>query len=488
MKKLIYIIGFFIIAASNIQAKDITAFLSYSIFNTPEKGPFIETNLSIIGNSVSYKKQENGKFQASIEISIAFVQDNQIKNFKKYNLLSPEIEDTVNGSFPNFLDQQRLALENGTYDMEIEIKDNNKESKAFKSSEKISINFPENKLNFSSVQLVESYTKSTQPGILTKSGYDLIPYVSTFYPVNLKSLTFYVELYNSDVVFGDQRFLFNYYIESYETNVKLTNYNRFQKEAPGKVKSFIGQFSIEELPSGNYNLIVEVRDSKNELALNQKIFFQRSNPKAKLELSDINAVDVNNTFASRIASKDSLREHIKSLYPISNSLENTFAQNQLNSAELILMQKFFYNFWQSRDQLNPEQAWLDYYEEVKKVNKTYGSTLQKGYATDRGRVYLQYGAPNASQKYENEMGSYPYEIWQYYQLKNSRSNRKFIFYNYEIAGNNYKLLHSDAPGENFDARWQLKLRRRTMHDRDMDNENTPDSFGNRANENFADPK
>jgi GWxTD domain-containing protein len=38
---------------------------------------------------------------------------------------------------------------------------------------------------------------------------------------------------------------------------------------------------------------------------------------------------------------------------------------------------------------------MKYLEQVKKVNASYGNNLNMGYDTERGRVYLQYGPPNA---------------------------------------------------------------------------------------------
>ena len=48
-------------AGSDIQARNLSAFLSYSSFNSPE-GPYIETYLTIAANSVQFVKKENGMF------------------------------------------------------------------------------------------------------------------------------------------------------------------------------------------------------------------------------------------------------------------------------------------------------------------------------------------------------------------------------------------------------------------------------------------
>ncbi|MCX6267233.1 MAG: hypothetical protein NTW16_07735 [Bacteroidetes bacterium] len=111
-------------AVNQIQARNLWAFLSYSTFNSPE-GPYVETYLSVAANSVKFIKNDNGKFQATVNILMTFKLENEIKAFKKYELFSAEIEDTLNTNF-QFIDQQRFVLPNGTYDFEIQLADKNK--------------------------------------------------------------------------------------------------------------------------------------------------------------------------------------------------------------------------------------------------------------------------------------------------------------------------------------------------------------------------
>jgi GWxTD domain-containing protein len=152
------------------------------------------------------------------------------------------------------------------------------------------------------------------------------------------------------------------------------------------------------------------------------------------------------------------------------------------------MQQFFYDFWVKRSPINPEKAWQDYRAEVIKVNREFSNQVKKGYATERGRVYLKYGPPNTISKSYNEPSAYPYEVWHYYKLDN-QSNRKFVFYNPDLISNDFALLHSDAQGEPFNNQWQMLLYKRDTPSRSFDQEQrNVDSFGNKAGENFANPR
>ena len=183
-----------------------------------------------------------------------------------------------------------------------------------------------------------------------------------------------------------------------------------------------------------------------------------------------------------------LTEHINSLHPIASPLEKTFLNNQLKLADEKIMQQFFYDFWAKRSPVNPEKAWLDYYADVRKVNAEFKTPIKQGHATDRGRVYLQYGAPNTITKSYNEPSAYPYEIWHYYKI-GDQSNRKFVFYNPDLVTNDFTLIHSDAQGEPFDNQWKLVIYKRDTQSRDFDEDNKEqDYYGNQLDDNFNNPK
>ncbi len=473
----------------------VTAYFSRCVFNTPDNKPYIETYISILGNSVAFKKNASGKYQGMVEIGILFSQQGVIKASKKYNLLSPEQKDTLNR--PPFIDQQRFQLDTGLYELEMMITDKNIKGKTFSMKEKIHISFPVNKVGISDVQLLVSYAKAEKPGALTKNGFDLIPYTSDFYPENVSELSFYAEVYNTRQALGEnEKFLISYFIESYEKKSQISKYSAFKKEVTAPVNVLLSKFNIDELPSGNYNLVVEVRNKLNEVVAQKKVFFQRKRTPipVKVDAQDLSGVVIENTFASRITGKDTLVDYIRSLRPIASEAEKGFLDNQLKLADVKLMQQFFYNFWQSRNSLSPEEAWINYARDVRAVNAKFGMHNYKGNETDRGRVYLQYGPPDKRDERPSEPNAYPYEIWVYYTLEDKsglnpiQRNKQFIFYNRDLASNNYQILHSDALSETRDSRWEMKLHARTVQSHDFEQKEAPGHFGGSSSDDFKNPK
>ncbi len=489
MKKWLFTLFLLGLFSVSFGAKSpLKAYLSYASFYAPEHGPYLETYLSVLGKSVQFVKNENGKFQGTVVVTMLFKQNDSIKGFMKYELNSAEIDDTTHINFTIF-DQQRIALPNGSYKLELEIADKNQSLPPFKAKDEIALHFDEKKITHSDIELIESFAKASETSPMAKSGYDFIPYQDYYYPQNIKNITFYSEIYNTaDVLGAENQFVVASYIQSVETGKPIDNYFRIKRETSNTVNVVFSEFDISELPTGSYNLVISVRDKENKEISSQSMFFQRSNPGVKYNSSALQNVTIANSFVARLNSPDTLREYVRMCGPIASSIEKLFIE--YSSKDLKTLQQFFLNFWIQRNQADPEGAWITYYRTVLGVQQEFGSTNKRGYETDRGRVYLQYGPPNDRIRETMNPDSYPYEIWQYYQIAN-QSNMRFVFYTRDLAVNDYIILHSTVLGEIKNVTWQYDLKR-SQHDmRPKDTDNSlykspydESNFGERSGEYF----
>lgn len=486
MKKLITSI-FITVIAANAYAGNLSAYFSFCTFDVPGQSPYLESYLNVVGNTVKFIPAENNFLKGQIEIQWIIKSGEKIVHVDKYNLISPDVKEN-DSLIPDFIDQQRLKLEKGTYDIELSIRDKNSNAKETTMKQKISIGFPVDTISISDIEFIESYTKTNETGKFSKSGYNVIPFVHAFYPKEMTNIKFYSEIYRSDISPADD-YLVRYFISNKEKKQVVENFIVSVKQSPKSINVLMGDFDITNLPSGNYNLNIEIRNKKNELIAYNQAFFQRSNERNKpLVTADISAINVSNTFVASFINKDSLIDYIACLYPISAMLETEIAENQMKNADIQSMQQYVYYFWSKRNSEDPEKAWIDYKKEVKKVNAAYSTRISKGYDTDRGRVYLQYGPPNTMMEAKDEPSTYPYEIWQYYTLKN-QSNRKFVFFTNERSSNDYRLLHSDAIGEVQEPSWELMLHSRMQQfGIDLDQEKSIDTYGSRTKDIFANPR
>jgi GWxTD domain-containing protein len=96
-------------------------------------------------------------------------------------------------------------------------------------------------------------------------------------------------------------------------------------------------------------------------------------------------------------------------------------------------------FWAARDPdpTTTENEALDaYLERVQYVTKEY-SQFGPGWRSDRGRVYIKYGAPEQVDTAMDDRSQGEYEIWRYYTR-----NLNFVFYDMFGVGD-FKLVQGE---------------------------------------------
>ena len=474
------------------QKKTLNSYISYATFQMPgdDATPYVETYITFDKSSLSYIKDGNGQYNATVNVTIMFKQGESVKNFGKYSLSSPYEADTTNiNGF--FMDMQRYSLANGQYKLEVVLEDvNNKNEKPITVEDQLLIDFPE-KFCFSSILGLESFAKAAAESSTAKNGYELIPMIMPFFPDNMNKLTFYVEIYNAKKQLGDgEKYLLNTYICAFENGSKLNGFYFTKRMNAKDVDVIINSIDITNLPTGNYYLILEARDRNNEIIGLNRYFFQRSNPEYQIDNSLLASINTDDVFSGNINNLDTIREYIRTLSPISTIIEKDYADELVKTDDIKTMQQYFYTFWSSRNRIDPRQAWLDYYAQVQRVNASFNTVNGKGYTSDRGIVFLKYGAPDRIVQSYNEPGAYPYEIWHYYTLGSQR-NKKFVFMTRDIVTNDFKLIHSDAIGELNNFRWTTEIYQRTYgtyDDYNVDGAANPNSYGDRAKDYYDNPR
>lgn len=486
MKRHLFILMCCIGITTSAGAAGLEAFLSYATFYSPEQGPYVETYIMINGSTVAFSKGEDGRYRAQVEIALDILKGEEHVYTDRHVLVSPSISDAT-AENPNFLDQHRVALPNGQYVCRISLKDLDRDGNEIQQDFTLDIGISETDASLSDLEMVESYENTIgPPGSFSKSGKDIIPFPMEYFGAPNDKLIFYAEAYRTDTRWmAGQKFLVRYYIERYENEQPMSQYSRFVKMEAAPVNVVLGEFPLKDLRSGNYNLVVELRDTANQLVLQKKKYFQRSNPASTARTGY--GLDASETFVASIGGGDTLMECIRCLYPVSQDFELQFAENAMKSNDEKLMRNYFYGFWVDRNPDNPEKAWNDYKAQVLLVDKMFGTKLNKGYATDRGRVYLKYGAPNSVSKEDREPSAYPYEIWHYYKLQN-QTNRRFVFYNPDLVTDEFVLLHSDARGEIYNSQWDVEIHRRTSPVPTHDDQSVEKHFGGHTKDLYRSPR
>jgi GWxTD domain-containing protein len=489
MFKNILLYAVLLLANSTYCYSQIDALFDYKTYYQPDTWkPYIETHLSVNGNSMKMAPISNTHAQGKLGVVLTFEKDNTIITFSKYDLSSPSF---AHHETKTFYDLQRIEIDTGLLNLEMTLSDLNGDLMQVDTAN-IQLQVPDiskDSIHLVNLELIQSMTRDSSQSVLQKAGFEIIPKLLKYYPENEDVLRFYSECYFPQLSENETKpIVIRYYIKPEGRTTQMIGMNAPKRINTSKVLPIIGSINIAALPSGNYELRLEIINQAQQIiaATGTKIF--RNNPKAMLTVvGDPNRL-IKESFIGSINSYDTLKNYIDCLWPIAGAdekevIEHTFSDANSNITK---MQLFFYNFWYARNSLAPSESWVKYRTEVNRVNKSYGSNFRKGYDSDRGIVYLKYGPPNSATK-ESEPSAYPYEIW-FYQKIGNVANKRFVFYNPTLIADDYVLLHSDMLGETRNPNWLTEIYRRAEGDA-YGSPNTGGShWGTRAQDIYNNPR
>ena len=442
------------------QALDVS--LSYATFKSPDQN-YVEVYIHVVGQTVKYIpiNADSSQFQAAVEVTILFKKTDKegkesIVKFDKFQLNSPISE----GKARDFVDLKRYALKNGRYDLEVSIKDVNNIVDNKKYSTKMRMNYRGDEVLQSDVQLLATFEKAkegdTNP--LIKNGIFMEPLAYNYYGRNSDALMFYNEVYNTNTAIGED-YMVSYYIERLENNEAQTLLIGHKRKKAAVITPVLLQMDITQLASGNYNLVVEVRDRNKALLSKKSVFFQRSNPFLNAERVELADVNLEKEFVEELTA-DELKFNLRALTPKVSQADIDFLNTILKEKNLEAQRLFLFSYWVQKNPNNPKEAFLEYEKVAKSVHVTYRSGFRYGFETDRGFYFLKYGKPHDIVTVETDPSAPPYEIWTYENFPaTQQTNVKFVFYNPSLAPGDFVLLHSTARGELNNPRWQVDLYR-----------------------------
>jgi GWxTD domain-containing protein len=449
MKKSIsfpFIILFFVILIRQ-TALSLDIGIAHASFSS-EKEKYTEIYLYVVGSTVNYTYLDDSSMQAAVEFTITFSRNNQIVNFDKFILNSP-----VAGNPGDFVGIKRFALQNGRYELNVDAVDLNDPENIFRFEDRIELDFDPTAVGLSDLQMLARFETSDAENDFVKNGLYLEPAPFNFYPESLDKLAVYLEVYNPSADPFKAAYL-SYGI--YDTKNNMIS-QRFKKLAEKRSQAMILQLPIDELRSGNYELMVELRNRDKLLVDVRSVSFQRSNLPVDLQKEMSENPGFERSFSSQLDEEEVIYS-LRAITPLLTGDQSLALEQILRSDELRSKQYFLYQYFFNQYPIDPALAYGQFMEVARAVDRSYRSNVGYGFETDRGKIFIKYGKPTEVVHVEDEPSAPPYEIWFYNKLEESKQyNIKFLFYNPSLAANDYELLHSNCRGERNNPRWEVQL-------------------------------
>lgn len=478
MRKIIFLLILVLAAFSGQAQKNVKlrTYIDNKQFFAPGVGNYLEVYLQFVGQSVHYKGKDSG-LEGEIAVRMSVLIGDSVVVMDAYRLTTPFMKDSI---VEDFYDVKRFVLAPGKYSLSIELMDLNSVQAPLSATLPIVIEEMNEGIAFSDIEIAELAYKGEESSPFYKSGLCIIPRLATFYPTELTTIPVYFELYNTSSL-GDSVFALKQVIRN-EKGIELPDYTVYTRHTTSSVVPVMRKVDISLLPSGKYTLNYTLL-TRSMIELSEQSYeFDRSNDIDFSMQTESIVLDPN--FQASIT-KDSVTYYLESLIPISRSSEVKNIISTLKSKDEEKQRKHIQAFWALTAPGNSYDAWIKYKLQVQLVERVYSNNFQEGFETDRGRVYLQYGAPTNIVQKETSPTEYPYEIWQYNKI-GSFSNKRFVFYNPDLVNNAYRLLHSDMIGELKNPGWPQTLAKRNTSGGNIDDPNLfmQDKYGDNANDLF----
>lgn len=150
-----------------------------------------------------------------------------------------------------------------------------------------------------------------------------------------------------------------------------------------------------------------------------------------------------------------LKDKVRLVKYMLNDDESSVLNSLNDSAKL----NYLDYFWKEHDE-NPATGFNETRAEMikryKYSNEYFSTNDMKtdGYATDRGKIYMIFGPWTERDDHEAPRVGNPFEIWYY---RNIEAGYVFVFNDWS-GNDDYRIIHSTAPGYTFSREWEERLR------------------------------
>lgn len=431
--------------------------VDYAQFKGDKDSIYLEVYISFYQNYLKYIPH-NGQYISKYMAQVEIIQ-NDSTLFRsmdpRYSILDSLSGDLAEKKFVNMFNYQILPDE---YLIKILVQDQN----SGKNGEyvfDITLNpIQKDSLAISDIQLSRHIAIDTLKSEFQKNSYLVIPNPEGIYGIFLPVIYYYAEIYNLKYSADDSgTFKFRCNITDNAGDTVKSYPERIIRK-PGNSAVLVGGHNIITLPSGTYQLNLEVTDQQTQQVINNsKRFLFLKQIKTEMAKADSLGLIKPKAYTRLIYdqyNEDELDlEFARAKYISTRKERKIFESLDINSKR-----DFLVNFWKKFDttpQTEVNEFKQQYFILVDYANKNFSTMKREGWKTSRGRVLLTYGAPDDVERYNMAMDKEPYEIWHYHDVEGGS-----IFIFADLTGFGYfDLLHSTCSKELHRPEWELLIRK-----------------------------
>ncbi len=430
----------------------------YSVFRSSSAKSILEVYFSFTQKGLIFVKTGNDFVGAANTQIIIFDNSASKEIFNETYGLQSKVSDSSKVKLVSrLIGQQNLTIPNGIYTLTFIGYDQNNQNR--KDTIKLELNlnqFDESKSSLSSLQLASRIDKSSDSSsIFFKNGLELTPNPNVLFGSNLSKLYYYIEVYYPLVDFSSDSANFSVVVT--DPSGKLLSEKRKSVNTKNNVYAETGFFNVDSLLTGSYLISAALIDNvtAKKVSREKKFYIYNNSPKKQ----DYTSPDEEGFMQSEfiLLTENQVEDEFNKLIYLRNSADN---KEWDNLKTLDDKRKFLYKFWKKKDtNLNTPRVESrdEFFKRIKEANKQFKENFKDGWKSDRGRIYVLYGAPSEIERHFMEADVKNYEIWTYDFFEGGTI---CVFGEVQTSGEGtYLLVHSTMRNEFKDPDWYAKLKK-----------------------------
>lgn len=458
MRKIIFLlccITVFVFALPSVSKIPLKVSVDMARFRHDSTTLYLELYYSFDVSSLKFIPKDTG-FQGDLVFSVMFKKSANDSIIESQSLRIPfSVNDTMLLSTSrNYVDVFGFSLKPDVYRLYVVAKDLNEPA------QRDSFSFPvdlrqieQNQIALSDVELCSSILQIEKDSTnrFYKNTFEVKPNPTKLFGIHQPVLYYYVEAYNLNKNKSE-----NYFTKAVVMNAvgkEIVNHEKIKRRSyESNVE--IGTIKVNALKQGSYTFTYTIFDSVDNTKYSASKRFFIYNP--TLPLDTLVAGGTSSVLASEYATMSEAeldREFEQARYIAAT--DEIAQYKKLKGVDS--KRKALFTFWDVRDEdkstpVNEQKQ--EYVKRLEVSNQQYKTGFKAGWKTDRGRVYILYGAPDEVERHANELDSKPYEIWHY----NSIQGGVIFVFGDRTGFSDYILLHSTHRSELHDENWMRQIK------------------------------
>ncbi|HPN34139.1 MAG TPA: GWxTD domain-containing protein [bacterium] len=254
-------------------------------------------------------------------------------------------------------------------------------------------------------------------------------------------LMFYLETYNLTSNLPGESYIIRYAVTTSDGRMVARKAAVRRKRIEAGVEYFT--VPVDTLPTGSYQLKFSLADSSGaeQASKSAKFFIYNQGVTARSDQADTTVISLALQSEMGALSESALDQEFDSMRYLTSS-EDRRMYKALKNIEA--KRNYIHSLWQKKSGASdPRRLRQEYLNRVRYCNEHFTVMKKEGWQTDRGRVYIQYGAPSYVHQNPSTEGLWPYETWDYPEIQ---GGAVFVFADFS-GFKDFQLIHSTVIGE-----------------------------------------